>query len=373
MTRAAVWLLGASLAAGSLAAQGEGGPPTTVRTGVTIQGYSFGSGLAFDRVTQVTVPASVVHRFSPRLVVDLSTAFSTASVRTSGGSNLSLSGLVDTDLRAVYAIVPSRLLFTLVATLPTGRTSVADTIVPLFGVLATDLLDFPMPSFGSGGAVTGGLASAFKLGSDWALGAAASYRYTLNYTPVAGSGQLQPGDEMRIRLGLEGPLGGGKYLRGALVVTASGGDTLTGSQSSISGDRVLGYAAMSMPFGRSVASFYAFDMYRMRPRGFNTTYKNAVLVPRGNVMVLGARLDRPLSPTMRLTPSLEFRNEVVGSGNSFQTLGSLFRAGADLRWRASPSATVVFQGQLAFGSVQDQGSSVSVFGPRIGALLEWAR
>ncbi|MGH7751341.1 MAG: hypothetical protein ACREN5_00865, partial [Gemmatimonadales bacterium] len=338
-----------------------------------VQGYSFGSGLAFDRVTQITLPASVVHRFSPRLTVDVSTAFATASVRTAGGSSLSISGLVDTDVRAVLSIVPSRLLFTLVTTLPTGRTSVADTVVPLFGVLATDLLDFSMPSFGSGGAVTGGLASAFRLGSDWALGAAASYRYTLNYSPVAGSGQLEPGDELRLRVGLEGPLGGGTYLRSALVVTASGGDTLTGSQSSITGDRLLGYAAMSLPFGRSVASFYAFDMYRMRPRGFNTTYKNAVQVPRGNVMVLGARLDRPLSPTMRLSPALEFRNEVVGSGNSFQTLGSLFRFGADLRWRVAASATVVFQGQLAFGSVQDQGTSVSVFGPRIGALIEWAR
>src|SRR5256885_10780871 len=50
----------------------------------------------------------------------------------------------------------------------------------------------------------------FKMGSDWAIGAGASYRYGASYTPLKGGGTLTPGGEIRARFGIEGPFGGGK-------------------------------------------------------------------------------------------------------------------------------------------------------------------
>jgi hypothetical protein len=37
------------------------------------------------------------------------------------------------------------------------------------------------------------------------------------------------------------------------------------------------------------------------------------------------------------------------------------------------TVAAVIQAQFAFGKLQDQGTSVSLLGPRIGALLEWSR
>jgi len=56
-----------------------------------------------------------------------------------------------------------------------------------------------------------------------------------------------------------------------------------------------------------------------------------------------------------------------------ELLGYLLRAGADLRYRLSDRATGVIQAQLAFGTLHDGAMSVAIVGPRLGALIEWAR
>jgi len=362
-------LLGVLLLPGVLAAQAAN---TVARTGVIFESYSFGSGLAFNRISELTIPIGVTQRVGGRLVVDVSTAFARASVSEAGGGSgtITHSGLIDTDLRATVSLIPGNLIFNVVGTIPTGATTVSSSTIPLFGATGTGLLGFTTPSFGSGGGVSAGFASAFKLGENWAVGTGASYHYGASYVPVEGGSEMSPGGEIRGRLGVEGPFGGGKYFRGALVYTTTGGNDLgTGSESGI-GDRILGYAAVSMPVGRSQLSLYGWEMRRMRVRSADTT---TVAVPRGNVLAVGARLDRPMGPKASLSPSLEFRHELTGPGQRMELLGYLLRAGTDVRYRLSDRATGVIQAQLAFGTLHDGGTSVSIVGPRLGALIEWAR
>src|SRR6266487_6693868 len=81
-----------------------------------------------------------------------------------------------------------------------------------------------------------------------------------SYVPVKGGSEVSPGGEMRARLGLEGPFGGGKYFRGALIYTNTAANDISGGGQSTIGNRVLGYAAVSMPFGKSQFSVYGWDM-----------------------------------------------------------------------------------------------------------------
>lgn len=348
---------------------------TVVRSGVYFESYSFGSGLAFDRISEMTIPFAVTQRFGNRVVVDIGSAFASASVHEAagGGATIDHSGLIDTDIRATVGVIPGRLLFTLVATLPTGAAEVPDTTIPLFGATATDLLGFTTPGFGSGGGVSAGFASAFKMGQNWAVGTGVSYRQGASYTPVAGGSEMSPGGEVRARLGIEGPFGGGggKYFRGALIYTTSGANEMSAGGQTLIGDRALAYAAVSMPLGRNNLSFYGWEMRRLRPRGFDTP--GAISVPRGNVLALGARLERPMSPKVTLVPLLEFRHEMTGPTETMVLLGYLVRTGSDLRYRLSERATAVVQAQLAFGKLNDEGTSVSLFGPRLGMLIEWSR
>jgi len=364
--RVCVLLLGAAAFA-SAAAQAPG---AVARTGVFFESYSFGSGLAFDRVSEMTIPVTATQRFGSRVTVDIGTAYVSASVRETGGRTIDYSGFVDTDVRTTVAVIPGRLVFTLVGTLPTGAAEVPDTTIPLFGATATDLLGFTTPAFGSGGGLSAGFASAFKLGQNWAVGTGASYRYAASYTPVAGGDQLTPGGEARLRFGLEGPFGGGKYFRGAFVYTTSGANEFDTGLRSVLGDRALAYAAVSMPLGRGSLAIYGWDMRRLSPRGADTS---TIIVPRGNVLALGARLTRPLSPTVTLAPLLEFRHELTGPGPKMELLGYLVRTGTDLRYRVSQRVTAVMQAQIAFGKIQDDAESISLVGPRLGALIEWSR
>lgn len=347
------------------------GPGTSARSGVFFESYSFGDGLAFTRISELTIPVAVTQRFGNRFVFDVSTAYASASVREAGGATIEHAGLVDTDLRATVAVVPGRLIFNLVGTIPTGATAVPDTTIPLFGATATDLLGFTTPGFGSGGGVSAGFASAFKMGNDWAVGTGASVRYGASYTPVQGGGTLNPGGEIRARFGIEGPFGGGKYFRGALVYTTTGDNDIGGGQHSAIGDRVLAYASVSLPFGRSNLALYGWEMRRLRARNFDVP--GTIVMPRGNVLALGARLQRPLTPQLTIVPLVEFRHELTGPTAKMELLGYLVRSGADLRYRLSDRATGVVQAQLAFGSLRDEGQTVSIVGPRVGMMIEWTR
>lgn len=357
-----------ALAPGGLVAQIG---TTLARTGVYFESYSFGRGLAFDRISELTIPVSLTQRFGNRVVLDVATAFASASSDQAGGGTIEHSGFIDTDLRATVSAVPGRLLLTFVGTVPTGATTVPDTTIPLFGATATDLLAFTVPNFGAGGGFSSGFASAFPIGSNWALGGAASYRVGASYVPVTGGSRLVPGGEVRARLGIEGPFGQGKYFRGAILYAASGANDIGGGQQTSIGDRVLAYVSASLPAGRAHLSLYGWEMRRLRARDHADSA--TVVVPRGNFLALGARLEAPLSPNATLVPLLEFRHELTGPTDKMELLGYLLRTGTDLRYRFSDRATGVIQAQIAFGTLQDEGTRASLFGSRIGALIEWSR
>jgi hypothetical protein len=361
-------LLAAAVAPGIAAPQAG---PTVVRTGVYFESYSFGQGLAFNRISEFTIPVGITQRVGQRLVLDLATAYVSATTDQPGGTTIEHAGFVDTDVRATVSVIPGRLLLNFVGTLPTGVATVSDTTIPLFGATATDLLAFTTPSFGAGGAVSTGFASAFRMGSNWAIGAGGSYRASGSYVPVRGGNTLAPGGEVRARLGIEGPFGDGKYFRGALVYTTTADNDIGGGQQSAIGDRVLAYAAASLPLGGAHLSLYGWEMHRLRARSSNDSA--TIAVPRGNVFALGARLERALSPKVTVVPLLEFRHELTGPADKMELLGYLVRGGADLRYRLSARATGVLHAQLAVGTIQDEGVRASVIGPRIGALVEWSR
>ncbi len=370
MRHALLWLCVAAPLVSQEPAAGSG---SAARTGAVLDAYYLGSGHAFDHLVERTVPVGVSHRFGSRVTVDLSSAYAHASAATRSG-NLEVSGTTDTDVRLNWAAATGHMVVSLVGTLPTGKKAVDSSAVPLLSALATEVFNFTTPSFGTGGGVTGGFASAFKLGERWAAGFGGSYRWHASYTPVVAGGKLEPGGEGRVRLGAEGPLGGGAYFRGAAVYATSGADTLVAGSKSVTGGRLLLYSALSLPAGQSAVSLYVYDRYRLRPGGSDPA---TVRVPRGNVLALGARLERPLSPAVSVAPNVEFRHELAAPDSGGLTLlGWLLRPGLDIRYRAGGAVTFLIQGQAAFGRLANPGAvepSVSIVGSRAVLLVEWAR
>src|SRR5207247_10480835 len=73
---------------------------TLARTGATFESYSFHTGLAFRKISEFTIPMVVTQRVGDRLVLDVGTAFVSASATLSNNQTVDHSGLVDTDIRA---------------------------------------------------------------------------------------------------------------------------------------------------------------------------------------------------------------------------------------------------------------------------------
>ena len=90
---------------------------TSARTGVYYETLSFGDGIAFSKISELTIPFVLTQRLGNRLTLDLSSAYANASVTEPGGGEVTYSGLVDTDVRGTIAVIPGRLLFNIVGSL----------------------------------------------------------------------------------------------------------------------------------------------------------------------------------------------------------------------------------------------------------------
>jgi len=148
---------------------------TAARTGLIFDGYYFGSRYAFDHVVEWTIPVGVSHRLGRHLTMDLSSGYARATAATTSGT-LEVSGATDTDVRMSWAPVSGHVIVSVAGTLPTGTKAMDTSSVPLLSALATEVLTFTTPSFGTGGGVTGGFATALTVGGRWAAGVGGSYR-----------------------------------------------------------------------------------------------------------------------------------------------------------------------------------------------------
>ena len=166
---------------------------------------SFGAGLGTKSVSEMVVPIGFILPIGQRFSLDAGTYVVRAEREDETGATNSISGITDITLRAGYQVVPDAVALTVAVNAPTGQATLDTAQLYVAGATATDLIPFPVTNFGSGFNVTSGLAVAVPVGG-WAIGAAGSYRYNGEYTPLrdtAGT-TLQPGAEYRLRYSAPG-------------------------------------------------------------------------------------------------------------------------------------------------------------------------
>ncbi len=324
------------------------------------ESYSFDpGGVGFRDVSELTIPVGLNASVGNRITVALSTGYARIDVTLIDGTETSVSGVLDTEIRIGYSIVPGRLVFVATGVIPTGVETVELSQVSALGALASDVIGFAAPALGTGGAIGGGLVGGVPIGR-WALGFGATYKYALSYVPlsVQPDAELRIGPELRVRGGLEGPLGRHTYLRMAGVFATRGKDEFAEQTTGGVGDRIIGYVALNQGIGNSQLTVYAFDVYRNGPRlepGF------AGSLPKGNLFTTGLRFDVGLGSTT-LSPRAEFRVSEAAprvSGTTASTsaksirAGSAVRIGVDLKQVLSPRLTLLLQADGVKGDVRD--------------------
>ncbi len=344
-------------------------------TSVFVESYRFDEGLDFSRVSQVTVPIGVSVPFrwgalafsSGYLYTDLEAAAGSAL------SDQSLSGLLNTELRLSWDAVPGRLTVFAIGAIPTGVETVTQDELSVLAVVSSDIIGYANVNMANGGEVGGGFAGAVPLGRSWALGLGGTVTGAFPYTAVVGdSTELKPGTDVRVRLGVEGSLARRSYLRAAGVFLYRNNDAVGDQNLNGIGNRWVGYVSFDQGIGKTSLNLYVFDVYRNKPQ-LEPTAIGAAVLPRGNLLGAGARLDWPLGGNTLLTPRFEFRSSRTADelDGELKHAGESFRFGADLRQALTQKFSVVLQADGVTGFVRSQGVSPHFDGFRAAVHLEW--
>jgi len=212
-------------------------------------------------VSELAIPLFVSVPVGSRTSFDVGTAYARAAVR-SGAERSDIAGLTDVQLRAQYTLGSDRVVLTGGVNLPTGNASVTADQLAAATLIGSDFLDFPVSNMGTGLAITGGAAMAYPLGA-WNLGMGASMRRSHAYEPFDVPGEsfrYQPGNEVRLRVGVDRPVAEGRVAFGA-TYAAFGRDDAGGSAYN-TGDRVIALGELTGRLGEQDYTVAAYNVFR---------------------------------------------------------------------------------------------------------------
>ncbi len=361
--------LGLLLAAAPLEAQ------HTLGSGLHFQGLSFDGAQAPAQAADLwVVPLAYRYRISDRLSADLYTAWASGTVE-SGGENLELDGFVDTELRASYQATPWAML-SLAVNLPTGNSELTDAESRVASFLSSDLFGFRHSTWGQGLGVTTGIATARRVG-EWGVGAGLSYRYADDFEPRAGQSlRYEPGDELRVRLGLDRNVGENAKLTAGLMFQNFQTDQSDGRNLFQAGNRIRGDLSYRFRYQGAPWTLYAMNVWREEGDLFillvdddeNVVGEDVVETGSQNLLVLGVSGAQSVG-SREIRPHLDVRwqdrSTDVGSG-------WMSGVGAEMPLRLFGRYEVLPRARFLFGGLEvAPGDRPTFIGAQVGATIRW--
>ena len=306
----AALLLG-GLVAVPAAVRAQDAPVGRVRlySGLEVRGVAFDAGLGTKSVRELVVPFGAIWTPGPRLAFDFGVRYASITREPDNDTlaNETVSGPTDVQVRGVYQVIPDLVVLTLSANLPTGKTALSAEELPAAGAVASDLIPFPVTSFGTGTNVTTGLAVAVPF-EGWAIGVAGSYRLSGAYTPLADiDSTYRPAGEARLRVGADRLVGQGRVSLG-FTYSSFSHDEFGGSAIFQPGIRYITQASWSLPLGNVGLGLYAWDLYR----NGGTVAVSGSRTEKQNLLAVGAVASIQLGPNV-LRPQIEYRRQSAGT------------------------------------------------------------
>jgi hypothetical protein len=133
---------------------------------------------------------------------------------------------------------------------------------------------------------------------------------------------------------------------------------------------VITYLSLNHGLGRASVTAYGFDVLRGSPQ-IEQTALGAAVLPKGNLIAGGLRIDITAAPRTVLSPRFEYRlSSAADTAGTLRRLGSSARFGVDVRQSLSRSLAAVLQAGGAAGSVARADGYVSFNGLRAAIQFE---
>ena len=310
--------------------------------------YKLGTGSTARTISQLGVPFAVIIPFSDRFNIDISSSYANSQVKVPGQATSTITGLTDTQLRGNLTLGDNAAIITLGVNLPTGQYKVPDGQQAAAGQIGNDFLIYPVTSMGAGLAATGGIGFAQNLGT-WNLGVGASFRYSTAfdaYVVQTSTLRFTPGNEARVRVGLDRPVGDGSF--NVSVTYSKFGKDQADTYTAPTGDRALAQTALAIPMGSgSDLLLSAWDLYRATSSQVGPEPQTTS--PWENVGNAGVAMGWQVGD-FYVQPNIEGRIWNVGGNKA----GLLTNAGVRLRFAwaglsVNPSATYSFGSLYTIG------------------------
>ncbi len=356
------------------------GAQTTVATGVDYLGYSFDSGLGADAAQLLLIPVAARIPVTNALTLDLFSAWAEGRVE-QNNMQMKLSGPVDSGVKLSLQATPWALL-AVSANLPTGHATHSTEEAIVASVLSTDILSFRETSWGTGAAVTTSVATAMRA-AGFGLGVAAAYAARSSFEPSEGVDlAYTPGNEIRVRAGLDRNFGNATLTAGATFVQYTEDQVAEGGASATNlfqaGNRLRFDASLAFRAGSGVWTIYGADLIRSNGDLFvdivdgsgATVGETTIPTAEQNLIVAGVIGSVGLGGGFVFRPhvdvKLQTREEADGS-----TAGSgwIVAAGGDIPFRIFGSEFFP-KARVYFGAIENlTGANVSTLGAEFKGTL----
>lgn len=251
----ALVLCAVTLAASANAQDAAGTVERTVAVGSHFQTFSFGKDGDVDRASLLLLPITFQARLNSRTALDGYGAYAAGSIA-GNGKYYTLDGPVDSWLRIRWAANSWAVIAAGIA-LPTGVSSHTGTEAAVSNALASDLLGFREATWGGPLSGTFGVSTVHHVGAT-KVTFGTSYRTGGSFQPsVDTTLRYAPGDEVRLRAGIEKRIAGGALSFGGTLHRFSV-DKADARNLFQSGDRIRG----DLSYSHGGWGFFAANLWR---------------------------------------------------------------------------------------------------------------
>lgn len=340
-----------------------------VGTGVDYLGYTFDEGLGADAAQLMVVPVAIRLPAGEKLTFDIYSAWAEGRVE-QNNTVLKLSGPVDTSVKAAYAATPWALVSVGVK-LPTGNATHDGEEAIVASVLSTDMLGFRESTWGTGFAMTSSVATAVMAGG-FGLGVAAAYAMRGEFEPSADvSLAYQPGNEARVRVGLDRNFGNSTLTAGATFINYSE-DTADGANLFQAGNRMRFDLSYAFRAGAGVWTLYGASLNRENgdlrveiEDGMGAVVGDTtVTTAKQNLIVGGVVGTVALGGGFVFRPHVDYKvqTRTEADGNEAGS-GWMLAAGGDIPMRVFGGYEFFPKARVYFGAIRDaMGGDISTLG-----------
>ena len=346
-----------------------------VGVGVDYLGYQFGSGLNMDAAQLFMVPVAARVPINDAVGVEVFSAWAEGRVE-QNNQILKLSGPVDTGIKGSWQATPWAMV-SLGMNLPTGNSTHDGEEAVVAAALSTDLLGFREATWGTGFALTSSVAAARRMGG-FGVGVAAAYSARGSYDPSEDvQVTYQPGNETRLRLGLDRNFGNSTFTAGVTMVNYAEdkvSDDIGDNRNLFQAGRRLRFdASYAFRAGAGVWTIYGADLMRNNgdlrvavgdDTGAPTGADPVVVTAKQNLIIAGVMGTVSLGGGFVFRPHVDYKLQTreEADGNDAGS-GWLLAAGGDIPIRIFGGYEFFPKARLYFGTIKDAlGGSVSVQG-----------